>query len=229
MTYKNILEVIDVDKDYYNFIQDTELIFNSAIFYNEVENQYFDLSIFYHKENATIVEVSDYFKRCFDTWKSQNGYNVSRFFKGLKEEYNPIENYDRYESGKITDEMHKGTKTANAFESVTTPTEIIKNSNYVVGDDNATPLLDSYSEAETLSGNTTTSGDVTKNYTLTQDIDADTFDKNVKTFEGYRIHGNIGVLTSSDALLKEYELRKQNFVSEIIKDFIVKYTMYIDC
>ena len=185
------------------------------------------------------------FSDIFEQWKNDNSRNFEFLYSAMYDEYNPLENYDRKEDGSYTDEHHKGNKTATSYKEVTTPnltTEItnrtkVKSSDFVFGFDSATASPSGYTESvptegtdKTLqTGNTEITRNVEENYTSISDISGTVFDNDKRTFDNYHIHGNIGVLTSSDALLKEYELRKQNFVSEIIKDFIVKYTMYIDC
>ena len=66
------------------------------------------------------------------------------------------------------------------------------------------------------------------NYTETRDISDTVYDKDERSFNGYRVHGNIGVTESSTLVAHELELRKINIAYIALDAFIREHCFYID-
>lgn len=184
-----------------------------------------------HNNNHTEAESLAEFRLLYDTWWSMRQDAYKKMYEGKLTEYNPIENYDRLEEGGWLD-----TRTDNLKEkrdngkrentSTSKPNVIIETANYVAGDDSSEAVLASKS---VVSPNSTTADTITAEEAASVDELTNTgTQSNKREFEGYRVHGNIGVTTSS-ALLKEYlevqgalDLRRQ-----AIEEFIDLYTIYV--
>lgn len=208
-----------------------------------------------HDEDYNILASSVDFANVFENWRNSILDNVVRFWDALAEEYDPLENYDRREEGSYTDAMHKGSRTATNTDTkdavnsnsnvntTTTPTGTTTTTDYVNGEnnvaelptgksvtsfDNTNTVVDSVSKADEQTNYTRRTGDKVNNYTETTDISDTIFDKNVRTFDGYRVHGNIGVTTASQLLQGEKEIRLNNYVYSLIDEFVKLYLVYID-
>lgn len=206
-------------------------------------------------EDDNILGASIEFTTTYQHWRNLMLDNVVRFWDALAEEYDPLENYDRKEEGSWTDAMHKGSRTATNTDTkdavnsnsnvntTTTPTGTTTTTDYVNGEnntaelptgksvtsfDNADTVVDSVTTADEQDNYTRRTGDKANNYTETTDISDTVFDKNVRTFDGYRVHGNIGVTTSSQLLLGEKEVRLTNYVYSLIDEFVKQYLVYVD-
>ena len=66
------------------------------------------------------------------------------------------------------------------------------------------------------------------NYTETRDISDTVYDKDERSFNGYRVHGNIGVTESSTLVAHEVELRKINIAYIALDTFIREHCFYTD-
>lgn len=75
-------------------------------------------------------------------------------------------------------------------------------------------------------GTNTITAEATANYTETTDVSADVYDKDERTFNGYRVHGNIGVTESSTLVAHEVELRKINIAYIALDNFITEHCFY---
>lgn len=211
-----------------------------VIFYLErcitLDTEYFDAD--------TPAEQYAYFYNIFSHWRSLNRDNIIRAFYALSLDYAPLDNYNGTET--ITTEYGKkdtrtldltDTDTHNTTDTTTygktdtrTPnlSEVTDNSIYGYNSATASPS-DSSTRATTgtdtnaLSGNDvlakTGSNTLTKGGT---DINEASGTDTVTTVKS----GNLGVTTSQQMLNSEWELRKRQFVSEIIHAFINTVTIY---
>lgn len=75
-------------------------------------------------------------------------------------------------------------------------------------------------------GTNTITAEASENYTETTDVSADVFDKDERSFNGYRVHGNIGVTESSALVAHELELRKTNIAYLVLDNFIAEHCFY---
>ena len=75
-------------------------------------------------------------------------------------------------------------------------------------------------------GTNTITAEATSNYTETTDVSADIYDKDERTFNGYRIHGNVGVTKNQDMIMAEMEVRKLNVACLALDTFIAEHCFY---
>lgn len=131
-----------------------------------------------------------------------------------------------------------------------TPNAKIKNTEYTFGFDSTEEVPSGATVSELLEGNNQTSvsntgtdtsvtsnqGSTTSvtsnegkntvlagaedNYTETRDISDTVFDRDERSFNGYRVHGNVGVTKNQDMILAEMEVRKLNVAYIALDTFI---------
>lgn len=181
------------------------------------------------------------FATLFSEWASIMGASVSRALGAFNSTYNPLENYDRMEegseqrtigeSGTETTARHKGTKTSTGEEIVTTPRAKTKATNYKVAFDSNTEVETESTVSEGTDGTDKVERDATKNFVTQTDIDANTYDKDVREFSNRttsdkldyvnrRTHGNIGVTTSQQMIESELKLRRRNLIFDYMAAFV---------
>lgn len=178
------------------------------------------------------------FTEFYTLWVNRNIDSIEKVMDGWLSDYSAIENYDRMEEGTITDEHHKGTKTSTNIDVSMNGGGTHKEKNKQTDSKNAfngglsdvgsTQGLDT-DNASSDTSNQTTTGSAQNNYTTTQDIDGTHFDKDVRTFTGYRVHGNIGVTTNMQMLMAELTARKQDIIMQFVKSFIKEVCYYVSC
>lgn len=179
-------------------------------------------------EDEKITIATDF----FESW---GNWCVSNFdsFKKLKtawdSNYSAIENYDRIEEGSFTDEHHKGTRTSNNLNTKT----IDKEKNKTTQSESAfnsglTPVSETSGNSADNESEMTTTANATDNFTETRDISETVFDKDTRTFENYRVHGNIGVTTNAQMLTAEIEMRLNYLAKNIVKSFVKEFCYYVD-
>ena len=66
------------------------------------------------------------------------------------------------------------------------------------------------------------------NYTETRDISDTVYDKDERTFNGYRVHGNVGVTKNQDMIISEMDVRKLNVAYIALDTFIREHCFYTD-
>lgn len=164
--------------------------------------------------NNAKVELGD----LFESWADLNRYNYGRAYMALKELYKPLENYYREELGGETLAKHKGSISETSTDITQTPTTKTKTSEKVNAYDGGS--VDSTEvTTEYLSGNNHTTGNAQGNYTRTKDIDEQTYDKDVQTYNDRVTRGNIGVTSSQDMLEQELAVRAKSFAEDLIEQF----------
>lgn len=208
------------------------------------------------------------------TWQGIHGEDFRRAIIALYSDYNPIENYDRMEEGSEEDERHKGSvdtetiteagtetnahhkgsKVSTGEETIVTPRVQTKNTTYKVPFDSSTETETDALVSEPVSGTDKTERDATKNFTTQTDIDASTYDKDVREFSAdrattrttehadvsatvfdkdvhnfvdRRTHGNIGVTTTQQMIESEMDLRVKGFRESLIRMFIGEFCYYV--
>lgn len=161
------------------------------------------------------------FKNCWDNYKISNQENINRMYSGLVAlYYNPIENYEgrteqKWEYGTITDSINNGkSKTTNTY-APTSETSTNKQTTY---EDTTTSGLKLNSE-DTVA--TVQHIDTFENEQIVNGSNTRTH--NDDTFTEYK-HGNLGVITSAQALEYEKKIRTQSFYDWVLIDFANKYT-----
>lgn len=158
----------------------------------------------------TKAEAYAFFKLLFNEWKTRRLPEFVKMSDALTAEYNPIENYNRIEEGSITDAHHKGSKSTATLTPNTTTTS----TNTINGFDGGSVTGGSNTVNQTGSSTSTSTN---------EDISATVFDKDVKSFQEYRIHGNIGVTTNQQMIEAELEMRKTDLITNIVEEFVRMY------
>ena len=117
--------------------------------------------------------------------------------------------------------------------SSSTVSELVSGDNQTVvansgSDTSITSNKGSTSSITSNAGKNTVIAGAEDNYTETRDISDTVYDKDERTFNGYRVHGNIGVTESSTLVAHEVELRKINIAYIALDTFIREHCFYID-
>lgn len=140
-------------------------------------------------------------------WSTHRQESWLRILDALTAEYNPIHNYNREELGTEEIAKHRGSKVSTNEDVSETPATMTSTGSVVA--------YDSDQESET--GQSVTSpgetsnrrtAQATSNYTTYEDIDGDTYDKDVHSFTDRITRGNIGVTKTQEMIRDELELRK---------------------
>lgn len=172
---------------------------------------------------------------------------ISRLFQAIQDyNYNPTENYDRYEdlytkythgethtkSGNETF-MHGETHTLSGSDTTSKSTNITETdkeagmnnySTYVPASQRTTEGTATNNQDSTSYGRTdTASGTDTRTYNSVQD--AASGDDITDTDN--HLHGNIGVTTAMDTINQELELRFRDILGEFVKTFLDVYTIML--
>lgn len=148
------------------------------------------------------IQSTEGFVTELSRWSLYRTPDWQRMIDALTATYNPIENYDRHESGSetlekhkgsvITDTieeegsedlaMHKGTKTSVNENTTETPRVKTKTEGSIVAFDASTPTLADQTITEPIDGTNTRTGNAADNYTITEDVSASVYDHDTKTF-----------------------------------------------
>lgn len=213
----------------------------------------------YDIDGSTVVysniEVRSYLQQFAERLCDENVYWYWTQYRGtvwvdflhmvhaLKQDYNPIDNYNRDE--RIVDIESEGelTETFRPTSTTTTtrPVKTTSKEYTTTNDDNSQGRLLGYTDttvgsdenAGTYSTTVTGSGSDTKTTshkatTQTASIytDSDTYSGDKVTIHYNSTKGNIGVTTSQQMIESEIELRKKNILSLYLDSFISRYTFY---
>lgn len=140
-------------------------------------------------------------------WSTHRRESWQRIIDALDAEYNPIHNYNREELGSEEIAKHKGTKVSTNEDVSETPATMTATGSVVAYDSNqeAETGMSVSSPGSTSNHRTALAG---ANYTTYQDVDANTYDKDVHTFVDRVTRGNIGVTKTQDMIRDEIDLRK---------------------
>lgn len=112
------------------------------------------------------------------------------------------------EDGSETNEHHKGTKTSTSIEEIDTPRVQTQTDGSIVAFDSSSPTLANRTVTEPKSGTNQRTADPTKNYITTQDIDASTYDKDIKNFSDRE---TTETTTSEDIDASTYDYNEKTF------------------
>lgn len=170
----------------------------------------FALHFFTFPQNSALYQKAmDIYK----LWKSQQLPDLLRAFYALQLEYEPLDNYNGVETtditfGKTTDTTYGKGETITHGKTNTLETD-------VYGYNSGTDGADSDKVTSTDGGTTGTS------YSGTDGVAEGGTQQQTITK-----HGNLGITTSQQMIMSEFNMRKKNFVVEALKDFVNTYTTY---
>lgn len=231
----------------------TFTIFNTAYFVNEVKYNFFDRELFVEDPDTAFTELL----ARFTTWKTARGAMFARMAYAYSLGYNPIENYSSLETITGETGLTHGLKTTHAQlenngdtvtrtylqdkiershvndKDTTTYTNLTDtNSRYGVNSANPVPSdtnvrSGSYNTERTgTSADTHTGGykDVHSGGYSDTNSGKDTTRVNTTTTKS----GNIGVLTASEMLGREYAGLSQNLPRRALHEFIQDTTFYAE-
>lgn len=181
-------------------------------------------------EFEVIYPDADFMKFSIGAWSRKWNATITRWVTALAIEYNPLENYDRYEHW--TDERDisgsssgssSGAEVGSSSGSTggtTGSTTTNKVSAYDAGD-----ALTTHDQSETHgSDSTTNSGNYGKELS---DTHSDEHSADDDLEHDGRIHGNIGVTTSQQMLLSELDLGYWNIYEKITDLFLTEFVIPI--
>ena len=168
----------------------------------------------------------------FAGFQARRGENYKRLYDMILMEYNPIENYDRLEEGAYSDtttagERKRSTEDNRANTSTSTPRVQMTTETYGAGFNSAEPVLTGKSVASTNASEDVNDVIKTQNSggeTSTEEAYTDT---TKRTFDGYRIHGNIGVTTTAQMMEGELAMRRRlDLAALVIDEFMCEVSFY---
>ena len=192
------------------FTGDTPALSKDA-FLQELLAQTAELEVLYTSPNFMKQMIGIWSKTRVDIW--------NHLYETTQYEYNPIENYDRKETGQDVD-THSGTDTnsdtlTRAGTDTTTDTphmeHFIAAYNSAASGDNDGLVKSTRDDGQNVSalayGSThSNSGSVTHGHKIVQD-------------HALNVHGNIGVTSSQDMIKQEREIAEFNIYDRMINDF----------
>lgn len=172
---------------------------------------------------AIIAEIN----ATWTAWKGINAPNFDKLFLALSRDYDPTNNYLREESGEVTDAHHRGMKRSQNRNEVNTPRTTERNDYYANGINGTDGQKVGHDTHAVISGESTYSASADTNYIKYEDISGTVYDKDVRTFDSYKISGNIGLLSMSDMVQKEIDLRLNSWALILLEKFIRNFFLYV--
>lgn len=172
---------------------------------DEIMRRSGDLFTYYQVPEMLKINISGWFLRNYDQF--------SRMAAAITAEYNPIENYNRYEtSTDIPKEVVTTSRSGNDTRTITT------NLGSTSTNTNERSGFDSSAYSPNEKNTTTTSGgdsstDQNRHNTTDTTTSSGSHDYNS------HIHGNIGVTTSAKMVTEEIELRRFDIYTDIARRF----------
>lgn len=189
----------------------------------------------------TLSEPISDFTADFVQWSFNQSNNWTRILSAYLAEYNPIENYDKYEDHTRSSEW---TKSGDNNDTTTTDSDVHSDVTVTTTDTTtATQYATTYDDMETdrktgkvANGGTVTNrtataddaGNVAANRShgvASRDTTIDESGTDDITAENTHTHGNIGVTTAQQMIDAEMKLRHFNFLDYIVYDFAERYLM----
>lgn len=164
----------------------------------------------------------DMLRQAISLWSMKNQETFKRLYTALFTEYNPIENYDRYESytdtkkESATDTNEESSTASNKTQNGSTSHDTEYNRVYETG------VLQSGNEQNnTGSMNGSSSSETSLDSNQTHQIDG------TNTHEAH-LHGNIGVTTNVDMLTQELKFRcASNFYNLVSTMFLQEFCIMV--
>ena len=134
----------------------------------------------------------DFFKEAVTVWGAKYSLAFAKWVEGFAEEFSPIDNYDRYEFW----EDHATGQDKTTYGKTTTDTYEVSAAN--------------------------SSGYQAKNKNTNSTANTDTLDNKADSAHTGRIHGNIGVMTTTDILAGWMKFYKDYNIYDIMADTFVR-------
>lgn len=192
-------------------------------------------------EFETLYSDPDFIRESIGLWSRKWSRTFTKWVEALSLEYNPIENYDRIEETTITDNgSTSNTEHGTGNQTITREsdgTSIDTSSNSNTGsttnkisafnaDTMQNDTSSDVSNNSTVNGETTLHNEGSDITTSLHDVSGSTTSQNTQIHTS-RIHGNIGVTTSSAMLLESLSAAEWNLYDHIADVFLSEFVIPI--
>lgn len=182
-----------------------------------------------------------FFRQAVYTWSRKHYRTFEKWITALNIEYNPLENYDRFEdwtdTGKeISNKKNNDTMSSNGTNNVDetvkehdkTDTNTVTENTVSAYDSSSYQPADKTEVDDTVDRNDnidrTSKANNTNNVASTGDED---YTKDNNGMHSGRIHGNVGVTTSQMMLQSELDIARFNIIQQITDLFLTEFTLMV--
>lgn len=183
----------------------------------------------------------NFLKMSIGLWSAKNIDNWNAIIDAFTMDYNPIENYDRFENWSDSASESESESTSSSELLSTSESETVSesssdsmyNSLTSTNDVSAYDTIGYQPNERNINDNRGNNNSVSNQNRGNQGRqDRNTLEGHNRTHErldthGGRIHGNIGVTTTQQMLLQEFDLRQINMYDEIAKSFCKEFCLLI--
>ena len=190
-------------------------------------------------EELTNAQKRSQFRDMLGNFWSRRGQEFGRLAEGFKLDYDPISNYDRYETGGWTDsttdtfgetEVTETETPRVSTTTTTTPGVVMKTTENVSGDNSDELLPNSETISEPVgehSDTVTVTPTEGTNETVTAGIEHEDTHETERSYNDYHIFGNIGITTPAQMLTAEKDMRaKLDLITEAVTEFVQLVSIY---
>lgn len=166
-------------------------------------------------------------------WSAKELSVWTRMWNAMKLEYNPIENYDRYESWEDSNRVLRSSSgstssstktTGESNDNVTETGSILDQKGVAAYNDSAFSPTEKVDRDDSRTRTGETNDSTTTMGSVSQNDNANETSQNTRTG---RAHGNIGVTTSQEMLKQELEIAKVNVMDYIIQQFKRRFCLLV--
>ena len=161
-----------------------------------------------------------FFKQMISIWSSKWNHTIERWIKALAIDYNPLENYDRMEDW--TDDNNKNNVSNRKENAVGIDSSASLGTGNTENTRSAFDASDYQPHDKSESSSTGTNNSTSSTSASGVVIDNE---KELNKRTG-RAHGNIGVTTSQQMLLSEFDAARWNLYDEVADLFISEFCIY---
>lgn len=168
-----------------------------------------------YTEDSTVTECYNTFRQYFILWKQNNSDRIERIQNTLNAEYNPIENMSVTEVNKSVTAMGKVKTTSKNLSFDVT--------NSSVTYDNG--LKDNEKQSTTYKANPENETEYINDKSM--NIDNTDYNGSSTNINSSTRHGNVGIQSNQGYINEEINLRRKNYIYELLKDFINEYCIYV--
>lgn len=181
-------------------------LWDGLVLPNDIDRDTFISSLMVkYGEMEVLYPDPDFMQKYIGVWSIKWQRTFIKWVEGMKANWNPIENYDRYEE--FEDKGSKTTKNTSSGSDNSTMTGSGTNENKVSAFDSSGYQPKDYAETSTSSGSNSTTS-----------LNSDGSEATGSTHKGH-IHGNIGVTTSAAMLAEFLDIAKWNLYDHMADIF----------
>lgn len=183
----------------------------------------------------------NFLKSSIGLWSAKNIDNWNKIIDALDMDYNPIENYDRIEnwSDSASESESESTSSSELLSTSESETVSESSSDSMYNSLTSTNDVSAYDTVGYQPNERNVNDNRGNNNSVSNQNRGNQGRQDRNALEGHnrkldrmdthggRIHGNIGVMTTQNMLLQEYELRQLNMYDEIAKSFCKEFCLLI--